>query len=147
MIAFLIFAGCAKNEDTSTVKSDVNQLKAVPENGTVSWNYTGGYYAADLICDDMVIDLLEGDVDWHVRDHYKNGDLVWSIYNASGSLTVASTGETFEIQESDKFYWSLGESSFHCNLVGDQGTHFILFGHYDLITWEISIDKATCPGQ
>lgn len=145
MIAFLMLSGCAKNDDDSTVKNGGNQLKAVPENGTVSYFYTGGYFA-DLICDEVVIDQLFGDVQWHVRDHYKNGEIVWSLYNATGTLT-SSNGEVFDIHESDKLYWSAEDWTFHCNLIGDQGSHYILSGHGDLSTWEVFVDKANCPGQ
>ena len=145
LIAFLILSGCAKNDDEASIKNDVNRLKAVPQNGTISYNYTGGYFA-DLICDEVVIDQLYGNVDWHVRDHYKNGEIEWSFYNATGTLT-STNGEVFEIHESDKLYWSDEDWTFHCNLTGDQGSHYILSGHGDLATWEVFVDRANCPSQ
>lgn len=145
LIAFLFLSGCTKNDEESTLKTGVNQLKSVPENGTVSYNFTWGYIA-DLICDDVVIDQLSGNVEWHIRDHYTNGEIVWSIYNATGSL-MSTNGEVFEIHESDKLWYSQDDWTFHCNLTGDQGSHYILSGHGDLTTWEIFVDKANCPPQ
>ena len=145
LVTFLILSGCAKNDDELSVNTDASQLKAVPENGTISYFYTGGYFA-DLICDEEVIDQLLGNVEWHVRDHYKNGEIVWSFYTASGSLT-GGIGEVFTIHESDKLYWSDENWTFHCNLTGDQGSHYILSGHGNLATWEVFVDRANCPSQ
>jgi len=120
-MAFLIFSGC------------------------VSWYYSGGY-GIPLVCDDVQVGYISGwPVDWHVIDHYKNGEIEWSIYKASGSLTLKSTGEVFEIQESDKIFYSKGNFSFHANLVGNQGSHYILSGNFDPITYEVFVEKAVCP--
>ena len=145
LIAFLLLSGCAKTEDESVVKTDMNQLKVAPENGTVSYNFSGGYFA-DIICDEVVIDQIYGPVEWHVRDHYKNGEIEWSIYTASGTLT-SSNGEVFDIHESDKLYYVGNDWTFHCNLIGDQGGHYILSGHGDLATWEVFVDRAICISQ
>jgi hypothetical protein len=142
-IALLIFIGCSKADNNSAIIPSENQLKSVPYNGTDSYYYTGGYFA-DLICEEIVIDHLSGNVQWHVRDHYKSGQLEWSIYNASGSLT-SENGEVFEIHESDKLFYSQVDWTFHCNLTGNLGSHYILSGHGDLTTWEVIVDKANCP--
>jgi hypothetical protein len=145
LIAILILSGCAKNDDESSVRTGVDQLKSVPENGTVSYNFYWGYWA-DLFCDDEYMGYLSGPVDWHVRDHYKDGELEWSIYNASGSLE-GPNGEIFTIHESDKIYYSQPDWTFHCNLLGDQGSHYILSGHGDPVTYQVFVDRANCPGQ
>lgn len=115
-----------------------------PVNGSVSYDYTGGYISP-LVCDGKQVDEITGDIEWHVVDQFKNGELVWSLYTPSGSLTSQSTGEVFEIHESDKIMWAQGIYTFHANLIGTQGSHYILFGHADLATWEIVFDKAVCP--
>ena len=147
LMVFLFTMGCAKVTNDPAAKPDSNQVKAVPVNGSVSWNYSGGY-STPLVCDGVQVDVLWGwPVDWHVIDHYKNGELDWSIYNASGFLKSRSPGTTeiFKIEESDKIMWSQGIFTFHANLVGNQGSHYILFAHADLVTWEVIIDKAVCP--
>lgn len=126
-----------------TIKDKV--FACSPLNGSVSYNYTGGY-VSPLVCDGVQVDEITGNVEWHVVDHYKNGELEWSIYTPSGSLT-SEKGEVFEIHESDKIMWSNGIYTFHANLVGNQGGHYILFGHADLTTWEIVFDKVVCSGN
>jgi len=37
--------------------------------------------------------------------------------------------------------------SFHWNLIGDMGTHYIASGTVDLDTWEIVFDKTICLGE
>ena len=120
-------------------------LQSQAQNGTISYTYTGGY-SAYVYCNEVAVDQILGDVEWHVRDHYKDGVLVWSIYNASGSLT-SENGEVFVIHESDTIYWSQNEWTFHCNLIGNLGNHYILSGHGDPTTWEVFIDKANCLSQ
>jgi hypothetical protein len=127
-----------------TIKDKV--FACSPVNGSVSYNYTGGY-TSPLGCGGVQVDEISGNVEWHVVDHYKNGELEWSLYTPSGSLTSKNKGEVFEIHESDKIIWSMGIYTFHANLVGTQGGHYILFGHADLATWEIVFDKVVCPGN
>jgi hypothetical protein len=145
---FLLFTGCTKNEDDSNLNQSVNQLKEAPENGTVSYYYSAGIYTP-ITCDGITIDYLSGgDIEWHILDHYKNGELEWSIYKASGTLTVVSTGEVFTIQESDKVDVESGEFTFHSNLIGDQGSHYILSGT-GLWVWPytVTIEHANCPSE
>lgn len=120
-------------------------VESQAQNGTVSYTYSGGY-SADVICNEVLVDQILGPFAWHVRDHYKNGELEWSIYTASGSLT-SENGEVFAIHESDKIYWSQNEWTFHCNLIGNLGNHYILSGHGDATTGEVFIDKANCLSQ
>jgi hypothetical protein len=145
LMAFLFTMGCAKVSNDPAAKPDVNQVKALPYDGSVSWSYSSGY-GVPLVCDEVQVGSVFGwPIEWHIIDHYKNGELDWSIYNANGSLTNRYTGEIFKIQESDKYLYSKGDFVFHANLIGNQGTHYILFGHFDPITYEVFIDKAVCP--
>lgn len=145
LVAFLILLGCSKSDDVSVVNPDENQLKSTAENESVSWYVSGGY-GIPLVCDDVQVGYLFGwPIEWHIIDHYAKGQLVWTIYNTTGSLTNRSTGEVFKIQESDRLIWTQGDYSFHANLVGDQGSHYILFGSFDPISFEVYVDKAVCP--
>jgi len=156
MFCFLVKIGTKNNPGLTTFWTDmkVNGVSVkgtikdkvfdcTPVNGSVSYNYTGGYISP-LTCGGVQVDKIEGDVEWHVVDHYENGKLEWSIYTPSGSLT-SEQGEVFEIHESDKIMWSKGIYTFHANLIGNQGSHYILSGHADFATWEIVFDKVVCP--
>ena len=137
--------GCSKSDDVSVVNLGKNQLKSASVNKSVSWDYSSGYYV-DLVCDDVQVGFVFGwPIEWHVIDHYKNGDLEWTLYNANGSLTNRHTGEVFKIQESDKLIWSQGDYTFHANLIGNQGSHYILSGRFDPVTFEVLVDRAVCP--
>ena len=145
LMVFLFTMGCAKVTNDPSAKPDGSQLKALPVNGSVSWSFSSGY-GIPLVCDGVEVGYVFGwPIDWHVIDHYKNGELEWTKYSANGTLTNRNTGEVFRIQESDKFQYSIGDYTFHANLMGNQGTHYILFGHYDPITFEIFVDRAVCP--
>jgi hypothetical protein len=148
LIAFLLLSGCAKNDDETAVSRGVNQLKDVPENGTVSYFFTAGIYTY-ISCDGVEIGTLEGGViEWHILDHYKNGEPEWSMYKAFGTLTDQSTGEVFQIQESDKVDYNEGDFTFHSNIIGDQGSHYILAGTgLWVYPYTVTIYRANCPGE
>ena len=145
LVAFLILSGCSKSDDVSFVNQDDYKLKSTTANGSVSWYTSGGYYIP-LVCNEVEVGYIFGwPIEWHIIDHYNNGQLVWSIYNTTGSLTNRSTGEVFKIQESDRLIWTQGDYSFHANLNGDQGSHYILSGHFDPISFDIFVERAVCP--
>jgi hypothetical protein len=146
LMAILVLLGCSKVENDSAVKPDGNQFKAAPVNGSVSWILSGYFYYLPIECDGVEAGFVYGGpIDWHIIDHYKNGEVVWTMYKVNGSLTNIPTGEVFKIQESDKLIWSKGDYTFHANLIGNQGGHYILSGRYNPITGEVFIDKAVCP--
>jgi len=145
LVAFLILSGCSKSDDYSVVNPAENQLKSTLTNGSVSW-FTSGGYGIPLVCDEVQVGYLFGwPIEWHIIDHYNKGQLEWTIYNTTGSLMNRSTGEVFKIQESDRLIWTQGDYSFHANLIGDQGTHYILSGRFDPISFAVFVDKAVCP--
>ena len=145
LMAFLIFLGCSKSDELSGLNPDENQLKSATANESVSWYTSGGYYIP-LVCDGVQVDFVFGwPIEWHVIDHYKNGLLVWTIYQAAGTLTNRHTGEIFKIQETDKLIWTQEDYSFHANLIGDKGSHYILSGRFDPITFEVFVETAVCP--
>lgn len=145
MIVLMLLLGCTKVSDDPITKPDGKQLKAVPVNGSVSWYYSTGY-GIPLVCDGVQVGSVFGfPIDWHVIDHYENGENVWSIYNVNGTLTNRSTKEVFKIQESDKLIWATGDYTFHANLIGSLGTHYILSGYFDPSTFEVIVEKAVCP--
>jgi hypothetical protein len=144
-MASLSIMGCAKVANDPTAKPEGNQVKSAAVNGSVSWYYSSGYYIP-LVCDGVQVGYVFGwPIEWHVIDHYKNGELEWSMYKTNGSLTNRSTGEVFKIQESDKLLWSQGDYTFHANLIGNKGTHYILSGHFDPINFEAFVERAVCP--
>lgn len=148
LMAFLILQGCSKVENDSAVNPAGNHVKSSSQNGTYSYYFTAPIVTY-ISCDGVNIDILEGgDIEWHILDHYKNGVPEWSMYKASGTLTIESTGEVFEIQESDKVDYNEGNFTFHSNINGDQGSHYILSGTgLWVYPYTVTIYKAVCPGN
>lgn len=145
-MVFLIFIGCSKSsDDVAVVNPSENQLKSASTDKTVSYYISSAYYIP-LVCDGLEVGFVFGwPIEWHIIDHYKNGELEWTMYKTNGSLTNRSTGEVFKIQEADKLIWSQGDFTFHANLIGNQGSHYIFSGRFDPITYEVLVDKAVCP--
>ena len=155
--------GCSKSDDD--LNSDLNNnllnselnAKGVPEtvDFSVSHNFTSGYWTP-LICDGVEAGSLEGSLNVHciMFGHYNPnypGNLnrfvwQWMIMNYSGSLTNPATGEIFTIKESDKVDAGYSSYTWHSNIIGDKGSHYIIFGSsIDEYPW-FKIDRAICPG-
>jgi hypothetical protein len=86
----------------------------------------------------------------HLIDKYKDGEQITQISQWNGE-TMSSTGEVFKWSEVDKYVVvdvvanMPIDLTFHVNLIGDQGSHYILSGtvkYYPPVT--ITIDKAVC---
>lgn len=171
LLTFLIFLGCSKNDEDLNATLKESQIKPASEtqlnnesterkdpkglNYTVSHNFKWGYWTP-LICDEVVVGSLEGILDVHcvMFGHYNPdfpGNLnkfvwQWMIMNYSGFLTNESTGEVFKIIETDKVFFD-GTFTWHSNIIGDKGSHYILFGSStDAYPW-FKIDKAICLGS
>ena len=70
------------------------------------------------------MDALDGLVNYHIVEHYKNGEIQWFKWHIKGELTSTSTGETFKINELIKLdpYTFLFR---HFNIHGNEGSHYV----------------------
>ena len=107
----------------------------------------GGWIPA--YCDGFHEDLYSN-LEVHLIDKYKDGEQITQISQWNGE-TMSSTGEVFKWSEVDKYVVvdvvanMPIDLTFHINLIGDQGSHYILSGtvkYYPPVT--ITIDKAVC---
>jgi len=56
--------------------------------------------------------------------------------------------EVFQIHESDKIDIPVsGVYTYHFNLVGNMGSHYINFGILNMDNWTIVCTKSVCPGK
>lgn len=104
-------------------------------------------YWSPVYCDGEMVDLLKGG---ELRVHYvfrfvNNGLIVAKeIDQIKGSVTSVS-GEVFKIRETDKYFktdhW---EVTWHYNLIGDQGNHYIGWITMNFLTNEITVGKTVC---
>jgi hypothetical protein len=143
LLAFLFLGGCSKSEDLA-VNSNENQLKSASVNNTVPM-FTSELYNIPLVCDGIEIDRLQGRLDVFCRMHYENGIIVWMIHNFSGSLTD-SKGEVFDVNGVRKIDSVQKSYTFHSNIKGNLGSHYILYGTSVTTSPNtLIIEKASCP--
>lgn len=81
---------------------------------------------------DGVWDAISGPITFHYVTKYdKDGNFIWEkLQMQSAELTSAATGEVFRMSDAQKMdMWGLpgAEMSWHFNLIGDQGTHVIVY--------------------
>lgn len=102
-------------------------------------------YWSPVFCDGVLVDVLEGGtIRLHYVAHYKDGKFQWETDQLKGEVT-SYTGEVFRIREIDKYY--IDESlylTWHFNLIGDMGTHYIGSLTYSYATNSITINKSVC---
>jgi len=117
-------------------------------NGAISlWKVWDGYWQP-VYCDGVNVDNLTGTVTYHVVIHYKNGNMISENVHYTGVVQSSNTTEEFKLSEVDKVDDINGIISWHFNLIGNQGTHYI-----GSMTWDAVndpnfenpvIDKAIC---
>lgn len=101
-------------------------------------------YFTPVYCGDVVVDYVEGVVMFHIIDHYKNGEWKWEIAQAKGEA-MGQYGEVFKVREVDKYYIpKFGILTWHYNLIGNKGNHYIGSLTYNFITGELTVDKTVC---
>jgi len=104
--------------------------------GSVSWYYIWDTYWQTAFCDGVQVLQLSGIVTGHMVDHYKNGVLIWSQQNWSGEAVsvdftdqngniVPGTGEVFKVSAPNKVDWIASVVTWHFNLIGNKGSHYI----------------------
>jgi hypothetical protein len=96
-------------------------------------------------CNGVPVETFTGDTEIHYVRHFEDGIYVYYIAQLKGEFTSES-GEVFKISEVDNWTRSNQVLTFHGNLVGNRGTHYILSGTMYFLpkpaTW--TIDKAVC---
>jgi len=97
------------------------------------------------------VDYLYGVVNNHYIFHFKDGIIIGANNHVFGEVTSGATGEVFTIHENDKFDYIQGIGTWHFNLVGNEGTHYIGAMTWDMINdpffEDIIVNKAVCPGN
>jgi hypothetical protein len=113
------------------------------QNGAVStWVEDFDFYTP-VICNGVFTDYIGGILTMHYVDHWVNG--VWQSFDRhiSGEAT-GLTDEVFKFSANNKFYFTSDPQIFtwHCNLKGDQGNHYIM--DFTIENGKFTIDKAVC---
>lgn len=100
-----------------------------------------------VYCDGELVDLLTGPVTAHFVAHVKDGEIVWYMFQMFGEVESDLNGEVFTVHEKDKgiLIPSQETYTYHVNLVGNMGSHYINKGTVDYETGEITVDFSVCP--
>ena len=94
------------------------QLSAQSVSYYMEWDYWTPIY-----CDGVQVDYVTGTATAHVVEHYTDGELVWLKMHSYGEVTSES-GEVFTLHN-DQTKEDLTEVTWHFNLDGENGTHYI----------------------
>ena len=106
--------------------------------------WDGYYIDIPVKCNNAEVDRLVGKVTMHVVLQYKLGDLLGDVAWYNGEVTSAKTGEVFSVKDHYKYVSPNLYGSGHCNLMGNEGSHYILFYTYDFTTDTFTFEKAVC---
>ena len=150
LIALLVIQGCSKFDDVSVVNPNETQLKSVSvpaSAGKITTSHFFKYNNLDfyLWCDNNLVDHFLGDMNLQCTMQYENDVLLFMNMQYSGSYTGENTGEVVKFKEIVRIDLSKSDnSSFHMNVIGNKGSHYIISGTY--LTQEpwVVIDKAIC---
>jgi hypothetical protein len=131
------------------------QLSAQKPDNTKTYvykDYEQGYWSPVYCTNELgvlvLVDELTGTINSHVVVHYKNNQYQWYMIQWEGEITSEMNQEVFQIHESDKIDIPItGVYTYHFNLVGNMGSHYINFGTLNMIDWTIVCTKSVCPGN
>ena len=120
-------------------------------NGALSLYGVWDWYWQPVYCNGVQVDNLSGTVTWHAIFIHKNWVPMKSNAHYSGVVHGDWTGENFKLSETDKQDYITGILTWHFNLIGDKGSHYIGSMTIDLINdpngENIIIDKMICAGS
>ena len=118
-------------------------LPANGKTGTVSWWRVWDGYWQPVYCDGVLVDDLSGTVTAHNIEFYRDGFMVSAIMHYYGQVVSLRTGEVFKLNEIDKADNIDGNVTWHFNLNGDKGNHYIGWMRWDFVNDPVPL-KAQC---
>jgi hypothetical protein len=112
--------------------------------GTIVFTFENDYWSP-VFCNGVQVDVLEGKLTSQVVIHAEKGQYKWYMLHWHGELISSLNQEVFQIHESDKIdIPKLGDWSYHFNLVGNKGSHYINSGTLNTDTWNVVVNKSVC---
>jgi len=143
LVAFLFLLGSSKTDVSSTIKLNDNMLTSEPTHWqkVIKDTWTMKF---PVWCGDEASDFLIGTADIHITERIENGKSAWMIITYSGSF-VGNAGEVYKYKEMGKVNIPVeGDNTFHINVKGNKGSHFIMSGTYLSEEPWVIFDKAIC---
>ena len=97
-----------------------------------------------VVCGEVEVDRLTGDVVAHGVFHFKNGALLLDNVQIRGEVESQLTHEIFEVKDSFKGSFITQNVEGHSNLNGDKGSRYILSYTYNGSLDTYTFIKAVC---
>lgn len=107
-------------------------------------------YWIPAYCNGVQVDLLTGTASYHHIGHWHKGVWIWCHTQYSGEVKSELTDEVFKVKEIDitdiiqaDIFQGIVYS--HVNLIGNNGTHYIMTLIFDWGTGEVlSVESTVC---
>ena len=156
LILFSIFLYTCEDEiidvPLDSIQDEVTVVgkKGLDNRSTVEWDVEWTYWL-DVECGDWT-DSLSGPVTAHVVSHYKNGEIISTIFHTTGLVESANTDEVFIVNEVSKDNFLADYIDFHFNIRGNMGSHYRGTMTWDYVPgdWDTGImitRRFVCPGS
>ena len=109
--------------------------------------YNWNKFGMPLSCDGVDYDYVEGYYSMHTIVHIQKGEYKWFIFKCNATLK-SNNGEVLKINDTEK--WDITPiqpqiQTFHFNIIGDRGSHYIAWGTYNRETQQYTFDRIICP--
>ena len=144
IVAFLMLTGSSKTANVYGLNPDEKLTTSASPDRSISHRFQSGYWTP-LICNGVEDGYLEGVLDVHCVMFGHPGAWQWMTMRFTGKITNPETGEQFRIMEIDKS--DDNNVSWHANIIGNQGSHYIIIGSMTYEPFSFTIEKTVCPGS
>lgn len=140
----------AGEETVQGIKDLEKANRGSANSATVEWEVEWDYWL-DVECDGFT-DYLTGPVTAHVVSHYRNGEMISTIYRTRGVVESANTDEVFIVNEVSRDNFAESFIDFQFNIRGNMGSHYNgrMIWDYEPGDWGTGIlitRRFNCPGN
>jgi hypothetical protein len=116
--------------------------------GAISWYEEWDGYSVPVYIDGVLVDELTGTVNMHNVTFVKNGVPIHATQHMYGEIQSSNPPyEVFKVSDMSHFYFTSEILNFRTAVIGNLGTHYIMYFSYDTSTGEIDPIKTMVVGK
>ncbi len=116
--------------------------------GAISWYEEWDGYSVPVYIDGVLVDELTGTVNIHNVAFVKNGVQIHATQHMYGEIQSSNPPyEVFKVSDMSHFYSTSEILNFRTSVIGNFGTHYIMYFSYDPYTGEITPVKTMVLGN